>query len=51
MTIKKQMSLFDIQELLEIKSSGRFDGILPLPTCSKFFSYFQKVRYAALHAN
>lgn len=39
MTFVKQMSLFDIHELLKMESSRRFDLFLSRSMCSRFFSF------------
>ncbi len=42
MTIVKQMRLFDIQELMEMESSHRFDAILATFDLQPIFQLFRK---------
>ena len=42
MTILKQMSLFDIHELLKVESSHRFDAILATFDVQPIFQLFRK---------
>ena len=49
MTIVKQMSLFDIHELMEMESSHRFDAILATFDLQPIFQLFRKkTMYGAL---
>ena len=49
MTIVKQMSLFDIQELLEMESSRRFDTIFATFDVQPIFQLFSKKTLRGAH--
>ena len=49
MTIVKQISLFDIQELLDLESSRRFDAIFSTFDVQSIFHLFSKKRRCVAH--
>ena len=51
MTIVKQMSLFDIQELMEMECSRRFDTIFATFDVQPIFLLFSKRHYVVPDVN